>query len=146
MAAWSSGHHITRLSCNPEGIEWFIEDQAFLLSYNSAPRPPSPSPVSKLSLFLSLPVCRLSISMTIHSILSAVVCSWIFLARIIVKICLFWASQVILRPTAERSIGEYFTVNFTGGILTEHRSVLLSKGFSQFKNLPFFLSTILRTF
>ncbi len=48
----------------PESIEWFIEYQASLRSQDSAPRPPpsplsrpcTPSPVSKLSLFLSLPV------------------------------------------------------------------------------------------
>ncbi len=34
--------------------EGFIEGQAFSRSYDSAPQP---SPVSKLSLFLSLPVC-----------------------------------------------------------------------------------------
>jgi hypothetical protein len=37
----------------------FIEAQAFLRSYDSAPLPPPyPSPASRLSLFLSLPVCR----------------------------------------------------------------------------------------
>jgi hypothetical protein len=37
----------------------FIEDQAFLRSSDSVPRPPPPpSPVIKLSLFLSLPVYR----------------------------------------------------------------------------------------
>ncbi len=41
-----------------ESIEWFIEGQAFLPSCYSAPRqPPSLSPVSKLPLFLSLPLC-----------------------------------------------------------------------------------------
>jgi hypothetical protein len=51
------------LSRDSESIEWFIEDQAFLLSYDSAPRPsPYPSsPASKLSIFLSLPVCRRSV-------------------------------------------------------------------------------------
>ncbi len=49
----------------PVSIEWFIEDQAFFRSYCSAPRPPpSPSPFSKLSLFLSLPVCRRSSLLT----------------------------------------------------------------------------------
>ncbi len=40
-----------------ESIEWFIEELAFLWSFDSAPTPPPPppSPVSKLSLFLSLP-------------------------------------------------------------------------------------------
>ncbi len=45
-------------TCAAESIEWFIEDQAFLRSYDSAPRPP-PSPLSRqqlVSLF-SLPVC-----------------------------------------------------------------------------------------
>ncbi len=42
-----------------ENIEYFIEDQAFLGSMIRLPSPrPSPSPASKLSLFLSLPVCR----------------------------------------------------------------------------------------
>jgi hypothetical protein len=39
----------------------FIDDQAVLRSYDFAPRQtPAPSPVSNLSLFLSLPVCRRS--------------------------------------------------------------------------------------
>jgi len=42
-----------------ESIELFIEDQAFSPSYDLAP-PPPPSPVSKLSLFLSLPMYRRS--------------------------------------------------------------------------------------
>ncbi len=42
-----------------ESIKWFIEDQVFSLSYDLAPPPtPPPSPISKLTLFLSLPVCR----------------------------------------------------------------------------------------
>jgi len=43
-----------------ESIQWFIEDQAFVKFYDSAPHPPhpNPAPVSNLSLFLSLPVCR----------------------------------------------------------------------------------------
>ncbi len=41
----------------PESIERFIEDQAFSPSYDLA-APPTP-PISKLSLFLSLSVCRL---------------------------------------------------------------------------------------
>ncbi len=42
-----------------ESIEWFTKDQALLRSYDSAPRPPlfPPSSLSKLSLFLSPPVC-----------------------------------------------------------------------------------------
>jgi hypothetical protein len=48
-----------------ESIEWFIEDQDFLRSCDSTPRPPhSPSPVSNLSIFLSLPVCRRSSLLT----------------------------------------------------------------------------------
>jgi hypothetical protein len=48
-------------------IEWFLEGQAFLRSYDSVPRsPPFPPlpPVSKLSLFLSLTVCRRSSLLT----------------------------------------------------------------------------------
>jgi hypothetical protein len=45
-----------------ESIEWFIEDQFFSLSYDLVP--PTPFPVSKLSLFLSLPVCLLSSFLT----------------------------------------------------------------------------------
>jgi hypothetical protein len=41
-----------------ESVERFIENQAFSPSYDLAP-PPTP-PVSKLSLFPSLPVCRRS--------------------------------------------------------------------------------------
>ncbi len=49
-------HHSLQM---PESIEWFIEDQAFSPSYDLAPpAPPLPSSVSKLSLFLRLPVCR----------------------------------------------------------------------------------------
>ncbi len=47
-----------------ESIEWFIEDQAFLQSNDSASSPPPalhPSPAINLSLFLSLPVCRRSV-------------------------------------------------------------------------------------
>jgi hypothetical protein len=43
----------------PESIEGFIEDQALLLLYDCLLlHPLPPSPVRKLSLFLSLPVCR----------------------------------------------------------------------------------------
>ncbi len=46
-------------------IKWFIEDQAFSLSYDLAPHPPpATSPGSKLSLFLSLPMCRRSSLLT----------------------------------------------------------------------------------
>jgi hypothetical protein len=48
-----------------DNIESFIDDQAFLPSYEMAPPPTfSPSTVSKLSLFLSLPVCRCSSLLT----------------------------------------------------------------------------------
>ncbi len=50
-----------------ESIEWFIEDQALLRSYDQAPHPPphpSTSPISKLSLLLSLSVCRRSSLLT----------------------------------------------------------------------------------
>jgi hypothetical protein len=40
----------------PESINLFIEDKAFSLSYDLPT--PSSSPVSKLSLFLSFPMCR----------------------------------------------------------------------------------------
>jgi hypothetical protein len=44
-----------------ENFEWFIENQVFSPSYDLAPPPPPPpSPDSKLSLLLSLPVCRWS--------------------------------------------------------------------------------------
>jgi hypothetical protein len=47
----------------PESIEWFIEVQAFSPSHDLAPPPPLPPlSVSKLSLFLILPVYRRSIS------------------------------------------------------------------------------------
>jgi hypothetical protein len=48
------------------GLQYSIQDQAFLRSYDSAPRqPPSPlSRGSKLSLLLSLPVCRWSSLLT----------------------------------------------------------------------------------
>ncbi len=57
---------VTLCPPDPEMIEWFIEDQAFLRSYDSTPRTPPPptSPVSKSSLFLSLPVCRRSSLLT----------------------------------------------------------------------------------
>ncbi len=47
-----------------ESIEWFVEDQAFWRSYNSATHPPTPSSFSKLPLFLSPPVCRRSSLLT----------------------------------------------------------------------------------
>ena len=40
-----------------ESIKLFIEDQALSLSYDLASSPASPTPVNKLSLFPSLPVC-----------------------------------------------------------------------------------------
>ncbi len=57
----SSYANIMSVSSEKQSIGWFIEDKAFLLSYDLAPRPhPPPSLVSKLVLFLSLPVCRRS--------------------------------------------------------------------------------------
>ena len=52
--------------CEVSDIELFTEDQALALSSDLAPPPhPSPlSPVSKLSLFLSLPVCSRSSLLT----------------------------------------------------------------------------------
>jgi hypothetical protein len=49
-----------------ESIEWFIENKAFSRSYDSAPPHPLlyPSPDSKLSLLLSLPMCRRSSLLT----------------------------------------------------------------------------------
>ncbi len=49
---------VGRCTC-PEIIEWFMEDQAYWLSYDLAPpKPPSsPSPISKSSLFLSFSLC-----------------------------------------------------------------------------------------
>ncbi len=44
-------------------ISWFTEDQAFFLAFlwfGSSPTPFFPPPVSKLSLWLGLPVCRRS--------------------------------------------------------------------------------------
>jgi hypothetical protein len=48
-----------------ESIEWVIEDQAFLPSYDLAPPlNPTPSTISKLSLFLSLLAYRRSSLLT----------------------------------------------------------------------------------
>ncbi len=49
--------------CVPEHTEWFIEDQAFLRSFDSAPRPPLPPSLigqhySASCLFFILPMCR----------------------------------------------------------------------------------------
>ncbi len=61
---WRRQHFLLSL-VSPESIEGFIENQAFLLSFDLAPPPPaSPLPVSKLSLFISLPVCRRSSLLT----------------------------------------------------------------------------------
>ncbi len=52
---------------DPESIQCKIEYQAFSPSYDLAPSPSPPlsdSPVNKLSLFLSLPVCRQSSLLT----------------------------------------------------------------------------------
>ncbi len=52
------------LSGDSESIECYIEDQAVSLSYDLAPPHPLPPQVSKLSLFLSLYVCRRSSLLT----------------------------------------------------------------------------------
>ncbi len=44
----------------PESIDCFINDQAFLSSYDLAPPPHPHYTISKLSNFLSLPMCRRS--------------------------------------------------------------------------------------
>ncbi len=52
---------LRRLEVSAESIEWFIEDHAFSSSYDLSsphPFPPLLSANAKLSLFLSLPVCR----------------------------------------------------------------------------------------
>ncbi len=50
---------MSALGLRPEIIEWFREDQAFSTSNDLAPpSSPPPSPVSKLSLFLNLLMCR----------------------------------------------------------------------------------------
>jgi hypothetical protein len=41
---------------SPESIEWFIEDQIYLRSYDSAPRPPPPLPYSRHSSCFSFSV------------------------------------------------------------------------------------------
>jgi hypothetical protein len=44
---------------DPEDVELFIEDQAFLWSYNSAPRPPTyPLSLEHIVSLFSLPVFR----------------------------------------------------------------------------------------
>ncbi len=50
------------ISCRPQSIEWFIENQAFLRTYDLAPRPPPspPPPVSKLYICLCLFLCLAS--------------------------------------------------------------------------------------
>ncbi len=62
LTAQSHTHNETVTESHAENIELFIDDQAFSPSYDLAP--PSPTPVSKLSLFLSLPVCRRSSLLT----------------------------------------------------------------------------------
>jgi hypothetical protein len=61
-----STRHSQNLHTYAESIELFIKDQASSSSYDLAPHPTStpPSPVSKLSLFISLPVCRWSSLLT----------------------------------------------------------------------------------
>ncbi len=65
LVVWTNRKYIsTRLLCFYFKTReyWFIEDQPFSPSYDLSPPPaPFPSPVSKLSLFLSLPVCRRSV-------------------------------------------------------------------------------------
>ncbi len=56
---WGQSSHLY-WKFRPESIKWFIENQALLPSDDLAPPPPGPSPVGKMSLFLSLPVCRRS--------------------------------------------------------------------------------------
>jgi hypothetical protein len=46
-----------------ESIEWFIEDQAFLRLYDSAPRPPSSPPLPAESC-ISFPVVSVSAELT----------------------------------------------------------------------------------
>jgi hypothetical protein len=55
-------HRLSMYVASPESIEWFIEDQAFFLWLHSAPLPRPP--ISKLSLFLGLPLCRRSSLLT----------------------------------------------------------------------------------
>ncbi len=56
--ATSTAFPVRPIWLHPASIEWFIEYQAFSLSYDLAPPPPPTfSPVRKLSLFLSRPVC-----------------------------------------------------------------------------------------
>ncbi len=58
-------YQLIRRDVRAESILWFIKYQTFLRSYDSAHRPPpSPLPVSKLPLFLSLLVCRWSSLLT----------------------------------------------------------------------------------
>ncbi len=38
-------------ACHPENIEWIMEDQAFLCSYESAPRPPPPPSLPSATCF-----------------------------------------------------------------------------------------------
>ncbi len=56
--------HVYTIYPCADSIEWFIEDQAFLLDFDSLPTRIPPSPVSKLSLFQSLPVCHQSSLLT----------------------------------------------------------------------------------
>ncbi len=52
-------------TCQPENIGWFIEDQAFLRSYDLAASPlPLPSSPVMMFLFLSLTLCRRSSILT----------------------------------------------------------------------------------
>jgi hypothetical protein len=58
------GAHLPQTSISAESIECFLEDQAFLPSYDLAPAQ-SPAPVFRQQvLFLGLPVCRRSSLLT----------------------------------------------------------------------------------
>jgi hypothetical protein len=62
---WHRDYSVRGGGENAESIEWFIEYQALFRSYDLVPRPPLPSyPISKLSLFLSLPVCHRPVELT----------------------------------------------------------------------------------
>ncbi len=55
----AAARHPFHVKERAKSVEWFIEDQAFLPSYDLAPPTPLSHPrVSKLSLYLSFPLCR----------------------------------------------------------------------------------------
>ncbi len=115
--------------CHRESIEWFIEDQAFLWSYDldSPPSPPLPtSPVSKVSLFLDLPVRsrvggmgaksydrEKAWSSTNHSILSGVcirlsTVHWVpyifVITRAVMRLYMCWREERGVRATKQSQI------------------------------------------